>query len=139
MSSTNKTPILNMHSWVRTDPVVCEDFNENFSKIDAAIGEARANYGGGEIYAGAYTGTGTSVYSLTFPKPPVFIILSRTDMNTYYSCFVRSGLKLHVLNTNTTLSVSENTITFTNADPDDPGFNRVGLTHTYIAFALAKQ
>lgn len=36
--STNKTPNLNLHSWVATDYVLRTEFNENFTAIDDAIG-----------------------------------------------------------------------------------------------------
>src|SRR5690606_35772132 len=32
--STNKTPFLNLHSWVGQDGVVREEFNENFQKLE---------------------------------------------------------------------------------------------------------
>lgn len=38
--STNKTPVLQMHSWEGFDYVKRQEFNENFDKIDTAIGNA---------------------------------------------------------------------------------------------------
>ena len=36
--STNKTENLGLHSWVRSDPFRMDEFNENVSKIDKAVG-----------------------------------------------------------------------------------------------------
>lgn len=35
--STNKTPNLGLHSWVGTDRVLREEFNENFNKLDTVV------------------------------------------------------------------------------------------------------
>lgn len=139
MSSANKTANLNMHSWVRTDPVVCDDFNENFNKIDAAIGEMRASYGNCEIYTGSYAGTGTQVYSLTFPKMPVFLLVTRNDVASYGSCFVREGEKFTYAAGSANLSLSGNTITFTNKSSTEFVINYAGKVYDYIAFAPARR
>lgn len=36
--STNKTPVLNLHSWVGTDKFIRAEFNDNFSVIDEQVG-----------------------------------------------------------------------------------------------------
>lgn len=36
--SSNKTKNLGLHSWVRSDRFSMDEFNENFDKIDHAIG-----------------------------------------------------------------------------------------------------
>lgn len=36
--STNKTKNLGLHSWVREDRFLMDEFNENFSKLDKAVG-----------------------------------------------------------------------------------------------------
>ena len=37
--STNKTHNLGLHSWVRSDHFRMDEFNENFDKLDQAVGE----------------------------------------------------------------------------------------------------
>ena len=37
--STNKTENLQLHSWVRSDPFKMDEFNDNFDKLDQAVGE----------------------------------------------------------------------------------------------------
>lgn len=144
MSSTNKTANLKMHSWVRTDPVVCEDFNENFNKIDAAIGDMRASYGGCEIYVGEYTGTGTLSHSLTFPKLPVFLIVLDPH-DTYVSRFsggpVIVGMEfLNFLGTAaSTISVSGTTITLTGVRSGSGAVNTLNMRYHYLALAPAKR
>jgi hypothetical protein len=37
--SSQKTPNLNLHKWVLSDPIKMGEFNENFAKIDAAVNQ----------------------------------------------------------------------------------------------------
>lgn len=40
--STKKTTNLGLHSWERTDAFIMDEFNENFDKIDEAVGGNKA-------------------------------------------------------------------------------------------------
>ena len=75
--SANKTPNLNLHSWVGTDQFKMSEFNENFAALDAAV-EARAR-----VSSGSYVGTGTygsaNPCRLTFPFAPTFIVCAPTQ------------------------------------------------------------
>jgi len=83
--STNKTPNLNLHSWVETDPVLMSEFNENFGAIDAAS----QTFGNCKIITGSYVGTGQcgSAYSnrLYFDVAPKWLIIT-PQSNTSYAC-----------------------------------------------------
>ncbi len=143
MSSTNKTAHLNMHSWVRTDPVVCEDFNDNFNKLDSAIGNLRASRGNCEIYSGTYVGNGTKSFSLTFPKRPVYLVIQRDTSNTLsYTGFVVKGGRFYghyngdyynkMYVNGTTVTLQEN------GEGNNMVLNISGTTFRYLAFAPAE-
>lgn len=140
MSSTNKTANLKLHSWVRTDPVVCEDFNDNFNKIDAAVGKLNVSSGNCQLYVGSYTGSGSKTHSLTFPKLPVVLFIQVDWLNTaFYGGFVFDGayflgpLKDEYFDT---ISVSGTTVTFKECDTGSSRvFNSIGKTYRYVALA----
>ena len=61
--STNKTPNLQLHAWEPTDGFSRAEFNDNFAKLDAVVGEHNAalnTKGNCTIIAKAHLGTGTS-------------------------------------------------------------------------------
>ncbi len=143
MSSTNKTPNLNLHSWVRTDPVVCEDFNDNFNKIDSAFGSLSASRGNCEFYTGSYTGSGAKTLSLTFPKRPMYLIIQQDKYNkSTYSGFVLDGGNFFGFYSDENysyLSVSGRTVTIQeNGSGASSLANKSGLTYYYAAFAPAQ-
>ena len=86
--STNKTPNLNLHSWVAEDPVKMSEFNENFAAIDTDSGatwdaiEALQN-GGLQIAYGSYSGTGSAGSgnrnTLNFSFAPKLVIVAHNS------------------------------------------------------------
>ena len=79
--STNKTPNLNLHSWVETDPVLMREFNENFGAIDAAS----QTFGNCRIATGSYVGTGKKgpnyPNTLFFNFAPKWLIITPHSKN----------------------------------------------------------
>ncbi|MGN1001840.1 MAG: hypothetical protein ACI4PC_03640 [Oscillospiraceae bacterium] len=61
MASTNKTANYGLNQWVKTDPVLMEDFNADNGAIDAAL-KALAD-GGLKMKVGSYVGTGKCAYN----------------------------------------------------------------------------
>lgn len=76
--STNKTPNLNLHSWVETDPVLMREFNENFNALDAAATR---------MVSGSYVGDGTTSKTLYFPFTPQFVLVSYNGNPGIYNSF----------------------------------------------------
>lgn len=146
MSSTNKTSTLKLHSWVPTDPVLREDFNENFSKIDSAVASIHSSFGACQIYEGTYTGTGSTSFSLTFAKLPSIIFIDPTSTVTSNSpkllgAIVRNGGSMEGRNTTYhKITTSGNKITFTANINNDNGkeINLSGTTYRYVALGLVK-
>ena len=77
--STNKTPNLNLHSWVETDPVLMSEFNENFNALDAA------SQMGVKVVCGTYVGDGTKSKTLFFPATPKFVLARQTDYSGIFN------------------------------------------------------
>ena len=89
-------------TWVETDRIQMDDFNDMTDKIDAALGEqsetlaehtaAIAELGNCAVYTSSYTGTGTygegNPNTLTFPDKPVLVLVvggSSLGVSTYGS------------------------------------------------------
>ena len=89
----NQTTNYGLTQWEATDRILMEDFNSDNTKTDAALKEnadsiaaletAVAGKGNCQIYTTTYTGTGSSdasgACSLTFPKPPLLVVVEGED------------------------------------------------------------
>jgi len=82
-TSTNKTPNLNLHSWVETDPVKMSEFNENFNALDSSVGEINAT--SPVIVTGTYSGDATTSKTLFFPKTPRFVVVRYNNSPGVYN------------------------------------------------------
>ena len=138
MSSTNKTSNLGLHSWVRTDPVLCADFNENFSKIDQAIGTLQGSTGNCVIELGSYTGDDSPSKTLTFSEiPDVVLISGHGTTNTSPQTLILFPKQLYAANVAgypLTLTKGRNTITWAHRDSAMRAANYNGGTYYYVAF-----
>jgi hypothetical protein len=146
MSSTNKTAELGMHAWVRTDPVRCEDFNENFSKIDDAVRELRNQKGICKIYTGSYVGVGGyGSVTLNFPTLPEVIYFQIADLPYQTFTVVKDGARIpsevptprsngYAANVN----VKGNTVTITPSGSNSSSIvvNLSSCTYYYVALAI---
>lgn len=79
--STNKTSNLGLHSWVRPDRFSMDEFNENFNKIDRAVGEMAAAMAAiPRFKIDSYVGTGEygpkSPCTLTFDFEPKLVMIT---------------------------------------------------------------
>lgn len=91
-----QTPQYQLYQWEKMDRILMEDFNRDNAKVDAALAEVRASaaasaatlaqhtaaiakLGNCQIYTTSYTGNGTygetNPCSLSFPKPPVVVMI----------------------------------------------------------------
>ena len=128
MSSTNKTTYLQLHSWVRTDPVVCEDFNENFRLLDQAVGELQGYAGNVVMEAGSYVGTGGLSVTLHFEELPDVFFISGAGIGfpeAQAMTNIYSGKKL-------TLSASGSSVTWSHDEYANYALNTNGVTYQYV-------
>lgn len=114
MSSKN-TENLGLHSWERTDPFMMEEFNENFDKLDQAVGEnmdalkskadkteltalnnsldtvSKLANGAARIHIGSYQGTGKggveNPNKITFPFTPKIVFITYRDYTDFYTSY----------------------------------------------------
>jgi len=146
--STNKTPNLNLHSWVETDPVLMSEFNENFGAIDGAIAD------GVKIRTGSYVGTGVfgtnnpNLLLFDFTPKIVFIHTSPYYGYTYFhnnasyfsaynQVFYYEGTKFYVASNEGTggveYSLYNNSLEWFSSTAAGNQMNKNGTTYSYIA------
>ena len=83
--STNKTENLGLHSWVRKDPFRMDEFNENFDKLDRAVGaNAAAVSTIPKFTCGAYTGDGKKKRLIELPFAPKMVYVGDAMGRTFY-------------------------------------------------------
>ncbi len=154
--ATNHTTNYQLNQWEATDQVLRTEFNEDNAKIDAALNgldtemaglksqleandAAHAGFGNCQIYTDSYTGKGTNgaagANQLTFPKPPLLIVVSSTDAMGF--CLWKGqmfGLFEELMFPSTT-SWSEDgkTVTWYHGHPSDQ-LNEKGVVYRVTAF-----
>ena len=74
----NYTTNYQLPTWVETDRIQMDDFNDMTDKLDAALGEQQAalvKCGNCKAEIFSYTGTGSTTSRIDFPERPVFFII----------------------------------------------------------------
>ena len=157
--STNHTTNYDLNQWEATDKVLRTEFNEDNAKIDAALKShddelagleaqleannvAHAGFGNCQVYTTSYTGTGTDgadgANQLTFPKPPLLIILTGTDAVGF--CLWNGqmfGLFEELMfPSTTTWSADGKTVSWYHGHPSDQ-LNEKGVVYRVTAFMAA--
>lgn len=145
MSSSSKTPNLNLHKWARTDPVLCDDFNENFGIIDNAIagvnssiGGLASTYGECQVYSGNYTGTGEQLFTLHFANAPYIIFLQNGTRPQIYTGMIHDGSFITGEEYTVQISVSGGDVSFFCNSKNYIGINELDSVYTYVAFGSVK-
>ena len=80
--ASQQTPNYRLSRWKGTDRILMEEFNDNWDKIDTALGSHAgilAHSGNCKVVFGTYTGDGTygaaNPRSLTFDGTPVLVVI----------------------------------------------------------------
>ncbi len=157
LSSTNKTPALELNSWIGSDIPSREDFNRDNSIIDSIISEhvqdseAHATAQEKEVwenpyYIGSYTGNGSAsrsvelscgfepTWGIVFASgyfPSVNDYNNKADYN-YFALFSKRGSTVGVTLSGSTLTVIQSATAVSGTEYRS--FNQSGATYIYIAF-----
>ena len=144
--STNKTPQYQLHSWTPADSFVRTEFNENFTKLDAALAALSGRFQGiGRIAVGAYTGNGPARVDnsqfVPLPFTPKAVLVERSNGlrsdgmdSTYYGGISVQG---HPLNNAFQPGITlqgDGFTAYNYAADDTPTNNDIHVTYHYIAF-----
>ena len=157
MSSTNKTPNLNLNNWVGSDIPKMADFNEDNSIIDLAISDHTSNSNihttasektawSTPFYMQTYTGNGNAnrTISISAPFSPKWGIVFKTsytphvvDINNeasyhYFGIFSTSGSMNGLSISGKNLTVLQSTIPVHCMEYRT--YNEAGSTYLIIAF-----
>ncbi|MBR0412091.1 MAG: hypothetical protein IJI47_00795 [Eubacterium sp.] len=157
MSSTNKTPYLELNSWVGSDIPKREDFNEDNNIIDSTVGTHIANTTAHTSSADKakintpfvvvpYTGNGSSSREITItndfsPKwgmvfkvsytPSIMDIDNRTEYN-YFGVFTPSGSNIGLSLSGKKLTVQQSATSV--LGNEIRSYNENGSSYIIIAF-----
>ena len=160
----NQTANYGLSQWEATDRILMEDFNSDNSKIDAALKEnadniaaletAVAEKGNCQIWTTSYVGSGgvgeNSRNSLTFPKPPLLVIItgglenSWGDIAQKTAIFTRDGhVFVPMVSSSLTWpaawSADGKSVTWYAVNSDAAGqLNAAGTTYRVTAFLTAE-
>ena len=146
--ASNYTENYGLCQWEATDQVLRTDFNEDNAKVDAAL-ETLTNTvkghttelgtkGNCQIYRTTYVGTGaygpSSPVRLTFPKPPLAILLT----SPYgVGVFIQGDWGYIVLSVNqvtrVTTTWSGNTVSWYHTESPNYHQNKEGVTYYVVA------
>ena len=159
--STNKTNNYNLHAWVGTDPFRMDEFNENFSKLDANLGTLATQLSSlaasvPRIAYGTYTGNkswsegyGSQTISVGFQPKAVLVVRSGYiwgDDSAPFSkaALILRGQTIYVYNNYVGGAVTSNGFqvgsylsrnSYDGAiyDHNSPSLNTTGSTYFYLA------
>ena len=90
--ASQETPNYRLSRWAGTDRILVEEFNDNWDKIDAALGAQNC-----QLYTTTYTGQGSGVkQTLTFPHKPMAVFIMRSTYEAFFILVVgfRGSLSL---------------------------------------------
>ena len=152
--ATNHTANYQLNQWEATDQVLRTDFNEDNTKVDAALAglaavdqqhEAKMNQlnqqlslrGNCQIYFSSYVGTGENYSTLSFPHKPILLCVMDPE-NCYLvtalygvtEVYSRYGSGARIVK----LEWSGNSVTWTGNEDPNAQCNVKGKT--YFAMAL---
>lgn len=136
-----------LSQWSATDQVRMADFNADNQKLDAALKALDSTAAAApKVTMGSYQGTGThgesNPNSITFPFPPLFVLITAADEQLFYTMtLIRGMTKARVycnfINASgvaeNTLTWNENTLSWYCADKSDMQLNS---NRTYYYFAI---
>ena len=84
--SSKSTENLGLHAWERTDPFRMDEFNENFDKLDRAVGaNAAAVHTIPKFTYGTYTGNGKKNQFIELPFTPKMVHVGDAAGRTFYN------------------------------------------------------
>lgn len=156
MASSNKTPLLNLNSWLGTDKPKREDFNQDNEKIDNFLGNHiedmvshvtaadRLLWNSPDYVVGSYTGNGEVVRRVTLgfqaawgmvfkvDEPPESVMFSSSSTFVYMGIFTPLGSSQGVVSEATGFMVTHQT--GSGFALPAPRFNENGEQYVYIAF-----
>ena len=107
--SSKSTKNLELHAWERTDAFRMDEFNDNFDKLDKAVGE---NTAARVLFTcGTYTGDGKTSQFIGLPFTPEMVYVGDAAGRTFYNYnsfpYIYGGVALKGRNNNSLVEVVE--------------------------------
>ena len=144
--ATNSSEHLGLHLWEPTDQVLRTEFNQNWQKIDTAVGEVQSTADAVAdaftpdnmpYVTGTYTGDGsTTNRTITLGFKPKFVIISGSSRSTSAASeqVLRFGMAGPTGDSSTLIWITDTGFRVTNNGFKYPDLNVIGCTYTYLAF-----
>ena len=140
----NYTTNYQLPTWVETDRIQMEDFNDMTEKLDAALGEqsgtlaehtaAIAGLGNCAVYTESYAGTSSlAPISRTFPGKPMIVIIMPLATTVGSGVIICNGADHPFTDGNLQLTWEGNTVTWYNGGSTTGGMDKNGINYLIIA------
>ena len=143
----NYTTNYQLPTWVETDRIQMDDFNDMTDKIDAALGEQSETLaeqatllsakGNCQMHFSTYVGGGTTTSkTLTFPAKPLLVMVTNPDGYCFVACRGMTRVYPHYSTGSTKIQLTWGNLSLTwNYDDTARGnMNENGVTYRVVAF-----
>ena len=128
--ASQQTPNYRLSRWAGTDRILVEEFNDNWDKIDTALGTRNCRF-----YTASYTGDGEATKSWTFPAKPVLVIIIGQSITVLIRDFSIGTTHLGSMTHQLQATWEENSVTWTNTN-NSGIISANGKNDSYGLFAI---
>ena len=149
-----KTVNYQLNQWVKSDRIQMEDFNSDNAKIDAALKASEdkaaaalaavASCGNCFATHGNYMGNNQLSKTLTFPHPPVLVVIRELTnaSSPYHMVLIRGCSNANGCGSNSSSAVSVswngNSVTWQHSGDERTVFNKTDHAYYYAALLMAE-
>ena len=152
--ASQETPNYRLSRWAGTDRILMEEFNSDNEKIDAALKASEdkaaaalaavASCGNCFATHGNYMGNNQLSKTLTFPHPPVLVVIRELTnaSSPYHMVLIRGCSNANGCGSNSSSAVSVswngNSVTWQHSGDERTVFNKTDHAYYYAALLMAE-
>lgn len=150
----NKTANFQLNQWVKSDRIQMEDFNSDNAKIDAALKASEdkaaaalaavASCGNCFATHGNYMGNNQLSKTLTFPHPPVLVVIRELTnaSSPYHMVLIRGCSNANGYGSSSSAAVgvawNGNSVNWQHSGDERAEFNKTDHAYYYAALLMAE-
>mgnify|MGYP005925061029 CR=1 FL=1 len=127
--ASQETPNYRLSRWAGTDRILVEEFNDNWDKIDTALGTRNCRF-----YTASYTGDGEATKTWTFPAKPIMVLIIGKSISAFIQDFPIGITQFGSGSTKITATWHENSVTWSASS--NSGIDAANSHDSYGLFAI---